>query len=82
MAVGDSRSTGSSSLMTTNIHNPCRKAARARSRMSQSSPDKILTKTANCTDMLTATAVADAPASLNQETKEEAGQAFIQERGV
>jgi hypothetical protein len=32
--------------------------------------------------MLTATAVADAPASLNQETKEEEGQAFIQERGV
>jgi hypothetical protein len=68
--------------MITSIHNPCRKAARTRSRMSQSTPDKTPTSRANCTDMLTATAVADAPASLNQETKEEAGQAFIQERGI
>jgi hypothetical protein len=29
--------------------------------------------------MLTATAVADAPASLNQETKEEADQSFMRE---
>jgi hypothetical protein len=57
--------------MTTNIHNPCRKAARTRWRMSQSSPDKTPTKTANCTDMLTATAVVEVPVSLNHRTKEE-----------